>query len=108
MSDQKLTAPRYRLYMADGTQHEIQVANADMVSFDREKARHRDWPGMQEGIFFFQNFVCWHAAVRLELVNMTLGQFEKDVAHIEPIQDPAADDDVDPTPPDPGPGWSSP
>jgi hypothetical protein len=108
MSDQKLTAPRFRLYMQDGTEHEVDVANADMVAFDRERARHRDWPSMTDGVFFFQNYVCWHAVGRLGLLQLPLGQFEKDVLQIQPIQDTEGGDDVDPTPPDPGPGWSSP
>jgi hypothetical protein len=107
MSDKKLTAPRLQILMVDGTQYEVQVTNADLVAFDRERARHRDWPSVQDGPSFHQNFVGWRAATRTEVLSMTLTQFEKEVAFLKPMEDDE-DDEVDPTPPAAAPTWSSP
>jgi len=107
MSDRKLKAQRYRLWMADDTEHEVRITNADMVAFDRERARHRSWPSLEEAPFLFANYVCWRAATRMEILNLTLSEFEEEVVQLEAINDDE-DNDVDPTPPVAAPTWSSP
>jgi phage FluMu gp28-like protein len=105
MGEPRLTTPRYRVVMDDGAEHEVRVVNADMVWFDRERARRKDWPAPDEGPLFWQTCLAWRALRRTEVLpDMTLRVFEDRCLQVEGLDEAEeAGDEVDPTRPDPEP-----
>jgi hypothetical protein len=101
----RLTTPRYRVVMDDGAEHEVRVINADMLWFDRERARRKDWPAPDEAPIFWQTCLAWRALRRTEaLPDMTLRVFEERALQVEGLEkEEGEQSEVDPTPPDPEP-----
>jgi hypothetical protein len=95
----QLTTPRIRVTMLDGSEHEVQVLNIDLVMFDRDRAKHH-WPSPQDAPYSWLNYLAWHSLTKTQglLPNMTLREFEQAAAQVESAGD---DDDeadaVDPT-----------
>jgi len=87
--------------MTDGTEHEIQALNVDLVAWDRERAKHK-WPLPADAPFVWLNFLAWHALTKTQgiLPAMTLREFETSAAEVSSPQPDAGDEDVgdvDPT-----------
>lgn len=91
----KLTTPRARVVLDDDTEHEVQIVNGDMVAFDRERARHRDWPTAEEGPMFWSTYLAWHALVRQGVLDCKLSEFETKALQVEMQTDDV--EEVDPT-----------
>lgn len=53
-----LDMPRVRVTMRDGSTHDVQTENPDMVYFDLERAK-RKWPGIQEAPFLWLNYLAY-------------------------------------------------
>ena len=106
MSEPRLTTPRYRVVFDDGAEHEVQVVNADMIFFDRERARRRDWPTPDTAPIFWQTVLAWKALRRLDLIgDMPLSVFEDRALQVEGLEETEeGESEVGPTLPDPGPG----
>lgn len=102
----KLQTPRIHIVMDDGTVYDIQTRNVDLVAFDRERGRHRDWPAAQDGPFLWGTFLAWHHLRRTGQLDMTLTAFEQAAAEVRVIPDDQAGEEtgVDPTRTDPEPG----
>jgi hypothetical protein len=94
MTTPRLTNPRLKVVMDDGSEHDLQTLNVDLVAFDRERARHKDWPNGQDGPMFWTCYLAWHVMVRRDLIpRMTLAEFE-----IRCLQATMRDDDEEGTP----------
>lgn len=105
VAEPKLTTPRARVVLDDGTEHEVRILNADMVAFDRDKARHRDWPGADTGPMFWATYLAWRAMIRGGLLEgVSLQAFESKALQVEMLADEDGADEVDPTRTGPGPG----
>jgi hypothetical protein len=99
-----LTTQRIRVVLDDDREYTVRVFNIDMVAYDRERGRHKDWPSMFDGPVFYQTWVAWHAMTRLNLIpKWTYPEFETKALQIEPL-DADAPEEVDPTPPAAEPG----
>lgn len=93
----RLTTPRMRVLMTDGTRHDVQALNIDMVAWDRERGRHRDWPPAQEAPFLWATYLAWHALARCGAFTGPLPAFEADAQQVEVLADDEDADAVDPT-----------
>ena len=94
----KLTTPRMRVIMHDGTTHQLQALNIDMVAWDRERGKHRDWPAAQDAPFLWATYLAWHVMTRTGVFTGTLPAFEADADQVEVLVDDDEDDtSVDPT-----------
>lgn len=102
MTDQ-LTTPRIRVVMSDAT-HSVQALNVDMVAWDRERGRHRDWPPAQDAPFMWATYLAWHIMCRTGLYTGPLPAFEADALQVEVLADDDEADGVDPTRQDREPG----
>lgn len=95
-----LKAPRLRVVLQDGTEHEVQADNRDLLQWDRTRAKHR-WPSGQEAPFVWLTFLAWHALRREGLTALSLTEFEEAALEVGPAEDEeGAEDgaeDVDPT-----------
>jgi hypothetical protein len=100
----RLTTPRMRVLMSDGTCHELQALNVDLVAWDRERGRHRDWPAAQDAPFLWATYLAWHVLQRSNLFTGPLPAFELDAQQVEILADDEDDDAVDPTRTGPEPG----
>lgn len=101
----RLTTPRIRVIMTDGTRHDIQALNVDMVAWDRERGRHRDWPPAQDAPFLWATYLAWHTLARLGRFAGSLPAFETDAQQVELLADDEdGADEVDPTRTGPEPG----
>ena len=111
MSDVKLTAPKLRVLMADGSVlDDLQCINFDMIMWERTRDRQKPkWPPMEEGRILWITFMAFQAARRTGAISrdMTWETFERDAWDVTPlVDDDEADDDGpgDPTQPGPDPG----
>lgn len=105
MPEPRLTTQRYRVVMDDGAEHEVRVVNSDMVWFDRERMKHKDWPSPDEGPLFWQTLLAWKALRRTEVLpDMSLREFEERALQIEGLDKEEGGAEVDPTRTDPEPG----
>lgn len=98
MGADRLTTPRMRVIMDDGTTHELRALNVDLVAWDRERGKHRDWPAAQDAPFMWANYLAWHVMTRTGAYAGTLPAFET-AAHEVMMQadDEDGSDAVDPT-----------
>lgn len=98
-----LTTPTARVILDDQVEHTVRILNVDMVAFDRERTRHKDWPAADEGAIFWITYLAWHALVRMNLIpKWPFGEFETRALQVELIPD--EEQEVDPTPPGAEPG----
>jgi hypothetical protein len=107
MTDHRLPTPRFRIYLADGREIEVQALNADQLAWDRTAAKH-GWPAAQAAPLTWATFVAWSAARREGHINgMTWEQFSETEAlavQTIPGAQGAAPEGVDPTLPGVGDG----
>lgn len=101
MSDIKLTAPRVRVVMADGSViDDLQTINFDMIMFERTRDKQKPrWPTMEEAKMLWLTFVSWHAAKRTGATDITWEQWERDALDISIA---GGEDDETGTPTRPG------
>lgn len=108
--DMKLTTPRLRVMLGDGTVTEVQATNADLVRWDFTRAKHK-WPTLREAPFLWQTFVAWSALRRTKGPggDMTWEAFSDSAQAVEDLTDPDPQgaDAVDPTSPGAEPDSSS-
>jgi hypothetical protein len=103
--DVKLATPRLRaVRTSDETPIELQTTNADLVLWDRTRAKHK-WPKIDEAPFLWLTFIGWAAARRSRVIGpeLTYEAWESDVLAIEALDDDDEDDTGRPTPRDLGP-----
>lgn len=95
----KLTTPNIRVVMDDGHEYTVRILNADMVGYDRERGRHRDWPAAGDAPLLWATYLAWHAMTRTnQIARMNLAEFETRALQVEILEpDAAGGDDVDPT-----------
>jgi hypothetical protein len=101
MGDIKLTSPRVRV-RRDGVEPvEFQTTNADLVLWDRTRAKHK-WPTFQEAPFLWLTFLSWAAARRTGAIEsgFTYEKWEAETLDVEALTDEA--ESVDPTQVAPG------
>lgn len=105
----KLTTPRIRVILADGTaddegtEHTVRVLNADMVAFDRDRGRY-GWPDGRTAPMLWATYLAWKALTRTgEVPPQSLADFEARALQVEMITDDDGSDVVDPTRTGPGP-----
>lgn len=95
-TEPRLTTPRVRVVMDNGTVHTVQILNIDMVEFDRQRGRHREWPSVEDGPMHYQTYVAWHALTRLNLIaKINFNEFCERALEVTQADE---DGDVDPTP----------
>jgi hypothetical protein len=95
VSDIKLTAPKVRVVMADGSViDELQTINFDMIVYERTRDKQKPrWPSMEDGRMLWLTFVSWHAAKRTGATAMPWEQWERDALDITLADDDDEDDD---------------
>jgi hypothetical protein len=94
MSDIKLSAPKVRVVMADGSIiDDLQTINFDMIVYERTRDKQKPrWPSMEDGRILWLTFVSWHAAKRTGATDITWEQWERDAMDIT-LADDGEDDD---------------
>jgi len=102
MPEPRLTTPWMRVVMDDGTEHRVRALNVDMVAFDRERGRHREWPSMEDGPMYYQTYIAWHALTRLNKIpKINFNEFCDRAWEIskgdDEDEDQGEDETVDPT-----------
>ena len=102
MGKPRLTTPTLVVYMLDGSEHEVQALNVDMVAWDRDRAKH-NWPTPSDAPFIWLNYLAWHALTKTQrlLPAMSLREFEESAAQVG-TKDADADDLI----PRGGVGWA--
>ena len=89
--------------MLDGSEHRFRAINADLVSWDRARAK-AGWPGPGDAPFLWMTYLAWHHLTKTAglIPACTLAEFEKATEAV--ISADALDDDeqgdepgVDPT-----------
>jgi len=93
-----------RVIMTDGTRHDMQALNVDLVAWDRERGKHRDWPAAQDAPFLWSTYLAWHVLARTGKFTGSLPAFELDAQQVEMLDDDEDADAVDPTRTGPEPG----
>ena len=100
MGAPRLRTPTLRVVMLDGSEHEVQALNIDMVSWDRDRAKH-SWPSPADAPFVWMNYLAWHALTKTQklLQAMTLREFEEAAAEVSTRgdDDEEVGAEVDPT-----------
>lgn len=105
MDTPRLTTPTLRVVMLDGSEHVVQALNIDMVSWDRDRAKHA-WPSPSDAPFIWLNYLAWHVLTKTKklLPAMTLREFEEGAAEVSTVTpDDGSDDGVGPTSREAGP-----
>jgi hypothetical protein len=96
----RISKLRLTVVMDDDTEHDVTVANPDMIRFDRERER-RKLPLPKSAPVLWQTFVAWAALTRTRALDgMPWEAFCEKALFIDQ-RGPAP---VDPTPPGHGPG----
>lgn len=97
MGDVKLSSPRVKVIRDGFDPLELQTTNADLVLWDRTRARHK-WPSFQDAAFLWLTFISWAAARRTGAISTDYSyeKWEGDVIDVNAVED--KDGDVDPTP----------
>lgn len=92
MGEIRLTTPRLRIVREGHDDLELQSTNADLVRWDRTRARHK-WPTPQEAPFLWLTFTGWAAARRTGAIpdSHTYEAWEAEVLEVEALN--AGDDD---------------
>jgi len=100
MGDIRLTSPRVRVRRLGIEPVEFQTTNADLVLWDRTRAKHK-WPTFQDAPFLWLTFLSWAAARRTGAIppEFTYEKWEAETLDVEALTDDA--DSVDPTQPVP-------
>lgn len=97
-----------KIELADGTEHQVTIANPSLVAWDRTRAT-RKWPDSESAPMFWMTFLAWHAlSVVAKKYDEKFEDFsDSDCLALEMVNDdgsPLADEgdveDVDPTQPD--------
>lgn len=105
----KLSNPFVTVTRDDGTDDpkplELQTTNADLVLWDRTRAKHR-WPVFQDAPFLWLTFISWAAARRTGVIPSDLKYETWEATTLSVEAEGEDDDDVDPTHPAPGPDSS--
>lgn len=100
MSKHRLPTPMLQVTMRDGAEFEVQCLNIDLVSWDRERARHK-WPNAQDAPFMWMEYLAWHALTKTQglVPACSLADFGAQVAAITSRADGEGEDGdgVDPT-----------
>jgi hypothetical protein len=109
MGSPRLSTPRLHVVMADGSEHDVQALNVDLVAWDRDRAKHK-WPLPADAPFVWLNYLAWHVLTREGITpDMTLRAFESAAVEVssaaaDELEDGAEDAGaVDPTNTDPAP-----
>lgn len=109
MGDVRLSLPRV-IVVRDGFDDlELQVANPDLLRWDKTRVRHK-WPEMRQAPNLWLTFVSWTAARRVGAIPADLKYevWEEVVLEVRNLQSDEDDDDLvgAPFPEDPEPGSS--
>lgn len=97
-----LITPRLQVTMDDGTVHDVQTNNFDMVCWDKDRVSRR-WPSMEDAPVLSGTYLAWHAMGRLGKTGLTFDQFCEQAIEVRPVEDDEPSE-VDPTRPGAGPG----
>src|SRR5262245_45333140 len=62
-----LTTPRFRVLLADGTEHDVQVWNTDFVRFDIARNKQK-WPDAEHAPMLWQAYIVWSALRRESMI----------------------------------------
>ena len=97
-----MSTPKKQLHveMADGTEHDVTIVNADLVKYD-EAAMVNNWryPDADDprGGLLMQTYLAWHRMQKLGLYDKPFATFKDDCVDVTQIKTEAT---ADPTPPD--------
>ena len=96
MSDVKLSTPRLRVILADGTEREVQCTNADMVRFDLTRSKQK-WPAATDAPFLWLTFIAWCALRRTGQIEQTSGYeaFADSTLEVQNMTDDESAEDVE-------------
>lgn len=86
-----LSAPRLHVILEDGTQHDVQTDNRDLLAWDRSRAKHK-WPTAQDAPFVWMTFLSWSALRREQLTALSLADYEAQVVQCAPEDEPEPQD----------------
>lgn len=86
----RLTAPRLRIVMDDGSEHIVQAINVDLILWDRTRVRH-GWPKVDEAPFVWMTFIGWAALKREGATTLDHAAFEKACLECSVLTDEAVD-----------------
>ena len=68
----RLKSPRLTLVLVDGSVHEVQTLNPDLLRYDMTRAKH-GWPDGQSAPFLWLTFIGWAALRREHMIPDSLG-----------------------------------
>lgn len=76
-----LATPRLLVTMDDGSVHEVQAVNPDLLRYDRTASKH-GWPKPQDAPFLWLTFLAWSALDRAGTLNgMSWSEFSETHAY---------------------------
>lgn len=104
MGDVRLSTPRIRIVREGHEDLELQTTNADLVSWDRTRYKHK-WPKVDEAPFLWLTFIGWSAARRTGAITPEhrYEAWESEVLEVDAVAD-EEDEEGTPTQPGPEPG----
>src|SRR4051812_29841066 len=93
MDTPRLTSPRLRVAMSDGSELDVQTLNADLIRYDLTRTKH-GWPDGTKAPFLWLTFIGW-AALRREHVipdDVTWERFSNELCiSVESMSDDSED-----------------
>lgn len=98
--EMRMTQPRLRVLLDDGSTVQAQTNNADLIRWDMTRAKHK-WPGVSDAPFLWLTFIAWAALRRTKAIDpgMTWEAFSESAVQVEDLTEYDAEgvDAVDPT-----------
>jgi len=91
-------APKHRqvgmfvdLDFEDGTSYRVRTVNRDRIAYEKAAAKHKEWPGLEQGPNFAMTFLCWHAARREGRTTLGFEQFAEVLEDYNTVREAVAD-----------------
>jgi hypothetical protein len=100
MSDvPELSSPRVAVVMSDGSTHEVQTLNPDLLRYDMTRSKH-GWAPAQQAPMLWLTFIAWAALRREQLIPDDMGwelfSTERCIS-VQPLDEEGQPRTVDPT-----------
>src|SRR5262245_4472487 len=97
-----LTNPLIHVTLDDGTEHDVQTLNIDLVRWDMNRTKH-GWPMADDAPLLAMNYCVWQAMTRTNVIpRWSFDEFCGHVTDLTP--DAGGETPVDPTLEEAGPG----
>lgn len=71
--------------------YRVRIANRETIAYEKTLARHKEWPGLEQGQHFAMTFMVWVAAKRDGRTSLTFDQWQDALIDWEIVTEQPAD-----------------